>query len=420
LRESSVSAPESISPSLRRNFSWTLFGNLVYAGCQWLVIVVIAKLGSPALVGQFTLAIAITAPVMLFAGMGLRIVQANDVATIRPFGLYLALRMTSTAIALAVIAAIALAGGYSHAAIVIILVLAIAKAAEALSEIVWGQLQQRELMSVIARSMVFKGALSVIGVFAVLALTHDLVLATAAFAFAWIATLVIYDLRAARGLFVESLRPRFDAQPMIELARLAFPLAIVVMLASYAVNTPRYFIDHYQGEHELGVFSAIANLTLIGSTIMTALGQVTAPRLARCAIDKDRRGFVRLVRLLALVGAVLGGGALAIALVAGGPLLSLLYTSDYASGANVFVVAMLAGLAANIANAFGVAVIALGRYRVPVILQALNLGAVLIACALLVPDHGAVGAAWALVVSSVTNAITFGGLLVYSLHRLDR
>ena len=410
--------PALILPSLRRNFSWTLFGNLVYAGCQWLVIVVIAKLGSPALVGQFTLALAIASPVMMLAGMGLRIVQANDVAATRPFGLYLGLRMTSTAIAVAVIAAIALAGDYDHSTIAIISILAIAKAAEALSEIIWGQLQQRELMSVIARSMVIKGALSVTSVLVVLAVTHDLVLATVAFACAWLATFALYDLRAARILFSESLRPRFASPQMLGLARLAFPLGIVAMLASYAVNTPRYFIAHYQGEHELGVFSAIANLTLIGSTMMTALGQVTTPRLARCAIENDRPGFVRFVQILLLVGVGLGGAALAIAVVAGGPLLSLLYTHEYANGAHIFVLAMLAGLAANIASAFGVAVTALGKYRLSVALQVVNLGAVVITCAALVPGDGAVGAAWALVVLNVINAISFGGLLVYCLREL--
>ncbi|NLE39325.1 MAG: hypothetical protein GX621_14995, partial [Pirellulaceae bacterium] len=38
--------PGVIKPlSLRRNFSWTLAGNLVNAACQWGVIVVLAKLG---------------------------------------------------------------------------------------------------------------------------------------------------------------------------------------------------------------------------------------------------------------------------------------------------------------------------------------------------------------------------------------
>jgi hypothetical protein len=30
--------------SLRRNFSWTLAGNVVYAGCQWGMLVALAKL----------------------------------------------------------------------------------------------------------------------------------------------------------------------------------------------------------------------------------------------------------------------------------------------------------------------------------------------------------------------------------------
>ena len=38
--------------TLRRNFSWTFVGNLVYSGCQWGMLVVLAKLGSPGMVGS--------------------------------------------------------------------------------------------------------------------------------------------------------------------------------------------------------------------------------------------------------------------------------------------------------------------------------------------------------------------------------
>ncbi|MGI8856402.1 MAG: hypothetical protein ACR2JW_11675, partial [Thermomicrobiales bacterium] len=51
--------------SLRANFSWTFVGNVVYAACQWGMLVVLAKLGSPEVVGQFALGLAITAPVIM-------------------------------------------------------------------------------------------------------------------------------------------------------------------------------------------------------------------------------------------------------------------------------------------------------------------------------------------------------------------
>ena len=34
--------------SLRKNFAWTLSGNIVYSGCQWGMLIALAKLGSPA------------------------------------------------------------------------------------------------------------------------------------------------------------------------------------------------------------------------------------------------------------------------------------------------------------------------------------------------------------------------------------
>src|ERR1044072_4016691 len=66
------------SLSLRTNFSWTLAGNLIYSGCQWGVLIVLARLGSPEQVGQFALALAVTAPVIMLSNLQLRGVLATD------------------------------------------------------------------------------------------------------------------------------------------------------------------------------------------------------------------------------------------------------------------------------------------------------------------------------------------------------
>ena len=39
--------------TLRINFLWTLGGNVVYAASQWGILVVLAKLGTPQMVGEF-------------------------------------------------------------------------------------------------------------------------------------------------------------------------------------------------------------------------------------------------------------------------------------------------------------------------------------------------------------------------------
>src|SRR5690606_40180926 len=64
--------------SLRVNFSWTLAGNIVYAGCQWAMLVVLARLGRAEMVGQFALGLAITGPVLMCTNLNLRSVPATD------------------------------------------------------------------------------------------------------------------------------------------------------------------------------------------------------------------------------------------------------------------------------------------------------------------------------------------------------
>src|SRR5688500_18644573 len=64
--------------SLRSNFAWTLTGNIGYAACQWGMLVLLAKMGSTEMVGQFALALAILTPILGFTNLQLRSVQATD------------------------------------------------------------------------------------------------------------------------------------------------------------------------------------------------------------------------------------------------------------------------------------------------------------------------------------------------------
>lgn len=403
-------SPPIAGASLRRNFSWALAGNLIYAACQWLVIVVIAKLGSAAMVGQFTLGVAVCAPVMLFCGMALRVVQANDVGRSRPFGVYLGLRLLSTVTALLVIGGIVVLNGYSQATAATVLLIGMAKAAEAVSEIFWGQLQQRERMSTIATSMVIKGVLSVLAVAVLLEISNSLPMATLGFAVAWMLTLLVCDVPAGRS-FEESLAPIFTKGPLLRLARTAIPLGVVVMLASFSINVPRYFLVHHRSETELGIFSAIANLMVAGSAIITALGQAVAPRLARRYLNGEREQYVRLLGLLCGCAVALGSLGIAVACIGGGPLLTLLYTREYAASTDVLVLSMVAALMTYVVSALGVAVIAAGEFRAPVPLQAINLLIVVAGSRLVIPRMGATGAAWVLVISNLVTAAMFALLV---------
>ena len=91
------------SVSLRWNFSWTFVGNVIYSGCQWGTLVLLAKLGNPTMVGQYGLALAVATPVYALSTLQLRAVLTTDVHERIHFGEYLGFRLLTTIISMLVI-----------------------------------------------------------------------------------------------------------------------------------------------------------------------------------------------------------------------------------------------------------------------------------------------------------------------------
>lgn len=233
--------------SLRINISWTLFGNAVYAGCQWAMLVILAKLVSPALVGRFALGLAVTAPLIAFANLQLRLVQATDATSQYLFSDYLALRLIALAGVLIIAVSIAF-GCYSPAVGFVIIAIALAKTFESISDVFYGLLQQHERMDLISISKTIKGILSLIALGLAVYITHSILWGTIALAATWAIVLLAVDIRyGSRVLSSEcanfSLRPRWRMETIRRLAMLALPLGFAGLLNSMQPNVPHYFVE---------------------------------------------------------------------------------------------------------------------------------------------------------------------------------
>jgi len=113
---------------LRYNIGWTLSGNSIFALTQWAVVVLIARVGSPEMVGSYALALAITAPIFLFANLNLRAYQATDVEDAFQFGQYLTVRLLTSGIALSVVGGLCLFGVVKAGHVSVVLAVSAAKA----------------------------------------------------------------------------------------------------------------------------------------------------------------------------------------------------------------------------------------------------------------------------------------------------
>ena len=279
--------------SLRTGFAWTLAGNAVYAATQWAMLSLLAKLGGRTMLGEYALAVALTAPVAMLAHLNLRAVLATDVTGQRRLGDYLGVRFIASGIGLAAMAALALFFGGSAEISAVILLAGLSQTSETISDAYYGAMQRRDEMDRIARSMMARGILSAASFGLSLWMWGSLLLAVAAVAAVRLALLAAWDRPAGTAGEQMSGAGWAGARSVL---RQALPLGAVLMLASLNTNLPRYVIEHHLGVAELGAFAAVASFVAAGSTIVNALGQSATPRLARFASLHQPREFLGLVR----------------------------------------------------------------------------------------------------------------------------
>jgi O-antigen/teichoic acid export membrane protein len=395
------------APSLRVNFVWTMAGNVIYAFCQWGMLVVLAKLGTAVMVGQFALGLAICAPVFMFTNLQLRAVEATDARGEYRFGHYLGLRLVGTAAALAAVAAILALSGYRRETALVVLAVALAKAAESVSDILYGLWQNRERFDKIALAMSGRGAASVAALAAALYFTREITAAVLAMAAVWLGWLLTYERGVARRLLAsadmqETPRAEWDLRRLRSLAWLALPLGVVALVGSVNVNVPRYFVQHYLGQANLGYFAAMGYVVVAGSTLIDALGQSAAPRLARY-YHGDRPAFAALVAKMTALAAAIGAVGVVVALAFSRPLLTFLYRAEYARYADTFVWLTAAGAVNFCVSMLGYGITAAHSFRVQVPLYTAGFLTTALACWWLVPREQLTGAAVAILAGALVS-----------------
>ena len=421
--------------SLRRNFLWTLTGGIVYLGCQWGYLVVLAKIGTVEAVGQFALALAICAPVMMFARLNLRALQATDAKNEYIFGQYLGLTIVNSTLALLVIVAINWTAGYGGKTAWLLLAVGSAKYIENLSNIIFGLFQKHELMNLIGTSQLIKGPLSLLSLGLTFFLTESVFWATLSLAAAWGLILISYDI--PNGLRVQkqstlmtsdnlnrmnidmvSFWPKWDERVFARLAWIALPLGIITLLVSLNVNIPRYFIERYggdQGVHQLGIFASLSYLLVLGGRIVLSLGQAASPRLAKYYISGQKVAFRILVLKLVCAGIFLGLTGVLVSVLVGPQILTILYSTEFAEYAGVLNWLMLAATFVYISTFLENTLVAIRRIRVQILLLSVSIVCMIISCFTLIQVYGIWGAAWATGVAALVQLI---GYLIVVGHAL--
>ena len=402
--------------SLRLNFSWTLFGNVVLQLCMWGIISSYNKLGSSNAAGLYVAGLMIMQPLFHFTDFNLRQVFVTDVANRWEFRDYLAHRLVMSLFAVLLGTAIAFfvfPGNWLVIAVSFVMGLAIA--GQSLSELFHALFQKHERFDTISHSLVLRGLLCLAGVCAVFYATQNVLLSLIAMTVLRFLPVFVYDYPAAcrllggRGVFQlpENLTPRFSTTTLTAITWLGLPLAVNMGVLSLTPQIPRFWLEKQNGLAALGQYGSIAMLMSVGMMILNSLGVAMSQRFAKAYTAGDQREFVRLTTILAGSAFLMGCAGLLVIPICGVWILTIAYTSEYVPLTKLFWLITFGATFGFVGNALGYPVTAARQFRIQPVICLVQAAVTMAGCAILVPRYDMSGAAWAVAIANIVHVILF-------------
>ncbi len=409
------------TPSLFRAVRVTLAANIIFALSQWLVIIVVARLGSPAQVGYITLATAIVTPAFAMTGMSLREARAVDVGSRFSDTDYYALRFYSTLIAVLASLAIVLFAyaGEARAFVFAALAFIVTKIPHVQSTLSYGVMQAHDRFDLIFKSNCARAIGGVIAFAAVFYASGNLALAFLAQALVWGVTVLRLERPALSRLGAGVSWAEVRAVPFTQITGIVLwilPLSVAGVLTMLSRATPRVALGEYVSFEALGIFGATFYLLTATQLLTVAVGQAAVSRMARAHQRGDSTEFWRTTSYVLAGCLALGAAVIVLGYLLGPAVISAIYGSAYVD----FYLIMAVSIAVALSLLNSVAQFSLtarNSFRLKLFVNFSGFIAAILLSFWLIPAGGIHGAAQVLVGTLILRILVSFPLLVWAYHR---
>lgn len=378
-------------------------------GTQFATLIVVVRLGTPTDVGALAIASAIVTPMFFLTSMGLRDVHTVDDLTDRSRADYVMLRLLggSLAVILSLLAVFVLYGVSEALLVASAASFALVKFFGAQTSLNHGVFQRAERLDFVAVSNLARAGGGFIAFAAVFAATRNLPLALFAEACLWFLSNFLIDqpmLRRVGGNTSVRELVAVRLRPVLQLLWWLLPIGVTLWLMRAAVSAPPIVLARHADLETVGIFGAIAYAYTAVAMLSSTVGGASAARLRRFYRNGNRAGFVRLTLRLVAFSALIGAFVLGVGVIAGDAILDFVFGPTYARG-DLLVILLLAAAIGISAGPLITGLQAGQAFRRRLLTGLAGFFAAVTSAALLVPDFGATGAAWSLVVMATGNAV---------------
>lgn len=385
-----------------RSIGLTASGNFLYAVCQWVTVIIIARLGNLESQGHYSYFLAILAPITMLSRLNLRAVLATDHTDVFGFEDYLSARVVLSLIALVSVPLYVTFVGEDSVAIAIALGVSLMKFVEGIAEITHGQLQRTNQYGVIFSGLAIRSIVMVVTFQMVMLFEGDVGVAAICTAIAW-----MFVWRGCEWRRIDTRLASIGKSSVERVRRLVakcWALGISMALLSVFSYMPVYFLKVYATISDVGRFSAISYLWMIGVFMATAIIQAISPRMAAVFHQNGLRycrTFLRINVVLIFAGLLV----VAASSLWGEQLVILLYGEQYAGLGEVFALMAIGIVFSSIIALIGMSLTIARAFNGMLIANIISVITISVLCMMFVPQEGILGAAKALVIALAAKLV---------------
>jgi O-antigen/teichoic acid export membrane protein len=318
-------------------------------------------------------------------------------------GLRLVLTSTGLAIALALVSL-----GYSSEILTGVLFAGIGLMLQTTADNLALQLQVTLKLGTIAVLEVLRQALTVLGMLLVV-LAGGQLLAFLSLSIPVGVVLLAITARLVRGQ--RSLRPRFSWQRWQPILMRILPYSAAVAASVLYYRVAVLMVSQLSDSHQQGLFGVSFRIIDVLTLVPSVLASAALPIFSRAASEDHERLVYGLGKVFE-VGLIVGAGV-ALTIGIGAPfILRVLGGAQYVPAASVLTIQGIGLGATFVGIVWANGLLSLAMYRQILMLNAGGLVGIIVLLALVVPDHGARGAAVATAAGEIGAAIASGVVLI--------
>ena len=372
-------------------------GTVVLLFAQWLISVLIVRMGGYADAGIFSLAMSVSNIFAFLANYGIRNYQVADNKKMFSQQQYLYARAITSGISFLFAAVYLSVGSYTEEEKIAIFLYLVYSNVNVVSDTLLGTLQVYGKLEFSGYSNVLRGFCCFLGFIFTYIVSQNLILSLAIMAAFSLLVTILYD--GPRYLRYEKLWEKFEWKKEKQILKICFSLMLSNVLPIIVTSIPRVLINQKYGQTQSGYFSSIFTPTVLITTLVPTIVLSVIPRMAELWQKGDKRSFGKICGMIYAGTLFFGIAAMIISAFFGKTIFALLFGQEILSYYPLFYVAIVA----TILNAFiscGNAVLLVMENRKSIVGAALvGVIAILLSADFMIDAYAIYGAAYALVIS---------------------